>query len=189
MKLFIIVVLSFISSFAFGQTTIKLENWNKYGLNDSKYSTICDVFITHALNSTSRIEMFGLVADGGFAEFLVGYGKDIIPDHLSVSGYVGIENYKPQPLRVSGSVYAATFYFRWLTVVEWNPETDFWYTSYLKYTPNESFSCGILARRYLGVGPRIDYGYKWYNFWGGVTYDFEESQCKAVLGVEVTLRD
>lgn len=180
--LFVIFTIALTTTIVNAQS-FTVEYWNL--ITGESVTSISNVFVTKPIGARTNFQAFCLVSAKGFAEFYTGVER-IVHDNLSLGVSIGFKN--ESELRVSPSIVFVKGRFLSINLAEWSPDGDYWYTSHQMVCLSEKLKAGIMSRRFLGVGPRVEYNLsKKVVLWSSVNYDYESESMKGSIAVRLSM--
>ncbi len=152
-------------------------------INSEGITPVINFATAKKFNEKIGISFFSLISRSGWAEAYFGPTFSPTPNS-SFSVSAGIETGGNQFRMGSSAFIAFTPQLSFLLVTEKGHGKDnYWYHSHLMKS-YDKVSVGIMARRYNGVGPRMEVTIsKELSFWVAPLWDFEDGKVKGVVSL------
>lgn len=184
-KLFVIITL-LTTTLSTQAQKFTVELWNL--ATAESVTPIGNVFVITPVggkDSKTTFQAFGLVSKAGFAEIHAGFGRQV-HKNLSLSLSVGFQN--NGSLRLSPTIFFTKGNFTSLNIMEWSPNPDdYWWTSHQMFKISEKVHLGVMSRRYLGTGPRVEVKIvKNVTLWGSINFDHEADAMKGGFAIRAS---
>jgi hypothetical protein len=157
-------------------------------INEEKITPAINFAASKNFSDKFGLTFFSLISEAGWAE--VNFGPTFSPTTNSCfSISAGIET-GGNKFRIATSAFIAfKSEIHFLLVAEKGQGDDnYWYHSQIMKSWKK-ISAGIMARRFNGVGPRMEIKMtKDFTLWGAPLYDFEDGKIKGVVSLAINFK-
>lgn len=161
-----------------GYTAMSIEHGLKYSQTAIR---ILNSIPTNKKLVNLSIEAF--ILEKGFAQVLIG-PEFQVGKSTYISILIGLANNLKNPVRLGTSILTLQKKWEGLTVVQWGPESDYFYVAKLVYKIGK-VGLGFRSQRHLTTGLYIDYSLsKKTSLWTQSGYDFEFHSYGNAIGIK-----
>jgi len=168
------------------ELSAQIQAYSRYTVNAQVEPDI-NIFGTKKISETFKLTYFALVEES-WSEALIGLSYAPTP-YLELGCGAGIEH-NPAIYRLTASLWLGSGDVSFLIIGEKGDGPDnYWYKTVLEYSASESFTLGIMAWRFHGLGPLAKLKIKALDsqLWVNPTYDLEFKVSRIITGIDIKI--